>query len=73
MTENTTSEDEQDLQAKIVNSMREFAAQNPAITEAMAVMNMTMPEYLQAIEAIRGGQIVSASSVVWPADLPAAF
>jgi hypothetical protein len=46
--------------------MAAFSAQNPEIIEAMAVMNIALPDYLQAVEAIRGGQTMSASSVVGP-------
>lgn len=61
---NIVAENLQELQARIVKDMERFAAQNPTIAEALAVMNLTMPEYMRAIEAIRGGEIVSASSVV---------
>ena len=54
----------QDLQDRILQKMKEFSAQNPAIAEAMAVMNMTMPEYLEALDAIHGPRIVSGSSAV---------
>jgi len=67
MAENdTTNEDIQALQARIVEGMAAFSAQNPEIIEAMAVMNIALPDYLQAVEAIRGGQTMSASSVVGP-------
>jgi len=54
--------DRQDMQDRIVQSMKEFEAENPAITEAMAVMNMTMPDYCLAMESIRGGQVVISAS-----------
>lgn len=62
MPTNATSEEMKDLQARIVESMEEFSAQEPAITEALAVMNMTMPDYVRAMDAIRGGQVVSVSA-----------
>jgi hypothetical protein len=54
----------QDMQDRIIQSMKDFAAENPAITEAMTVMNMTMPDYYLAMESIRGGQVISASAYV---------
>jgi hypothetical protein len=65
----TTNEDIQGLQATIVEGMAAFSAQNPEIIEAMAVMSIALPDYLQAVEAIRGGQTTSASSVVGPTPL----
>jgi hypothetical protein len=44
--------------------MKDFAAENPTIAEAMAVMSVTMPDYYRAMESIRGGQIITASAYV---------
>jgi len=52
----------QGMQERIIQGMKEFEAENPAITEAMTVMNMTMPDYYLAMESIRGGQIITASA-----------
>ncbi|MFY9727257.1 MAG: hypothetical protein WB579_23100 [Bryobacteraceae bacterium] len=54
----------QEMQDRIVQSMKDFAAENPSIAEAMAVMNVTMPDYYRAMESIRGGQIITASAYV---------
>lgn len=54
----------QGMQDRIIQSMKDFAAENPAITEAMNVMNMSMPDYYLAMESIRGGQIITASAYV---------
>jgi len=57
-----TSEEVKDMQARVVQGMAEFSASNPEIAEALAVMNMTMPDYIRALEAIRGGHIVTTSA-----------
>ena len=64
MPDTTTPEELKDIQARIVQRMTEFSAENPAIAEAMAVMNMTMPEYAQAMEAIHGGRVFPASAYI---------
>jgi hypothetical protein len=72
MPDNTTTEEMKDLQARIVRRMEEFSVENPAIAEALAVMNMTMPEYVQAIDAIHGGQVFPASAYI-ALPLPTSF
>jgi len=57
-----TSQEMKDMQSVIVQRMNDFSAENPTIVEALTVMNMTMPDYFQAMDAIRGGQIASVSS-----------
>ena len=52
------------LQDRIIQSMKDFAAENPAVAEAMTVMNITMPDYYLAMESMRGGQIIAASAYV---------
>ncbi len=63
MPEDNTSE-RLAMQERIIQSMNDFAAENPAIAEAMTVMNMTMPDYYLAMESMRGGQIIAASAYV---------
>jgi hypothetical protein len=50
------------LQEEVVKAMDEFAKANPEIIEAMRVMNMSLADYLQAMECARGGLTVSYSS-----------
>jgi hypothetical protein len=50
------------IQEQIVKQMQDFSAKNPQIAEALEVMNMSVADYLQAMEAIRGGQTVSCST-----------
>ncbi len=52
------------LQDDVVRQMQEFSSENPQIVEALGVMNMTMPDYFTALDAIRGADIVSFSSSV---------
>ena len=59
-----TTGEQRDLQDRIIKGMKDFEAENPLITEALAVMNITMADYLQAMESLRGDQIVSASVYV---------
>jgi DNA-directed RNA polymerase specialized sigma subunit len=49
------------VQAHIIREMQEFSTKNPQIAEALEVMNISLAEYLQAMEAIRGGQTISCS------------
>jgi len=63
MDKNVENHEPEDLQEQLIRSMADFARENPEIAEAMNVMNMTMPEYFQAIDALRGGQVVAASSL----------
>jgi hypothetical protein len=48
-------------QEAILEQIRDFSARNPQITEALEVMNLSMADYLQALETLRGGQTVSCS------------
>jgi hypothetical protein len=50
------------VQQSILGSIEEFEKNNPEIVEAMGVMNMSMVQYLTAMESVRGGQSVSYSS-----------
>ena len=50
------------MQESIVGRMEEFSRDNPEIIEAMQVMNMSMPDYLQAIQSVREGETFSCSS-----------
>ena len=50
------------LQEEVLKAMSEFAKNNPEIIEAMQVMNMSIADYLQAMESALGGQTVSYSS-----------
>jgi hypothetical protein len=50
------------LQEEVLKAMSEFAKNNPEIIEALQVMNMSLADYLQAMECTRGGQTVSYSS-----------
>ena len=50
--ENKTSEE---IQLTIVGDIEEFRKNNPEIIAAMEVMNMSMTDYLQAMESVRGG------------------
>ncbi len=63
MSDNTTVE-MMDMQARVLQRIQEFSIENPTIEEAVAVMNMTMPDYLLALDTIRGGNVVSASASV---------
>jgi len=56
--------EQQGLQDQIAQQMKDFVAENPDIGEAMAVMNMTMPDYYLAMESIRGDRVISASVYV---------
>ncbi len=53
----------EELQDEIVKAMDDFAKLNPEIAQAMQVMNMSLADYLQAMEAARGGQTASYSSL----------
>jgi hypothetical protein len=64
MPENAAPEQMEDVQARIEQSLKEFSESNPAIAEALSVMNMTMSEYVQAMDAIQGRQILPASTYV---------
>ena len=55
------------MQQKVVGEIEEFAKANPEIIEAMEVMNMSMPDYLQAMESVRATETFSCSS---SSDLP---
>ncbi|MGB6942534.1 MAG: hypothetical protein WBE37_09085 [Bryobacteraceae bacterium] len=57
--ENKTSEE---IQLTIVGDIEEFRKNNPEIIAAMEVMNMSMTDYLQAMESVRGGQTYSYSA-----------
>jgi hypothetical protein len=50
------------LQEEVLRAMNEFAKNNPELMEAMNVMNMSLADYLRAMECARGGQTVSYSS-----------
>ena len=52
----------EELQEEVVEGMAEFARNNPEIIEAMRVMNMSMPDYLQAIQSVREAETFSCSS-----------
>lgn len=52
----------EDIQQGVVEGMAEFSRNNPEIVEAMQVMNMSMPDYLQAIQAVREAETFSCSS-----------
>ena len=54
----------QEMQDRVIQSMRDFAAENPALAEAMAVMNMTMPDYYLAMESIPRWPNVTASAYI---------
>jgi hypothetical protein len=62
--EDQNKEQLSELQERLVSSIEEFSAANPTITEALAVMNMTLPDYVQAMESIHGAQVFPASSYV---------
>jgi hypothetical protein len=48
-------------QEAILKEIQDFSSRNPQIMEALEVMNLSLTDYLQALEAMRGGQIVSCS------------
>jgi len=52
----------EELQDQIVEGMAEFSRNNPEIVEAMQVMNMSMTDYLQAIQSVREAETFSCSS-----------
>jgi hypothetical protein len=52
----------QTVQDTVLKQMEVFSQNNPEIVEALGLMNLTMADYLQAVEAIRGGQTFSCSS-----------
>jgi hypothetical protein len=56
--------DPQEQEARLLQRIEEFRAANPEITEALSVMNMTMSDYLVAIDAMQGRQVFSASAQV---------
>jgi hypothetical protein len=55
------------IQRTVVEDIEEFAKNNPEIIEAMKVMNISMPDYLQAMESVRAAETFSCSS---SSDLP---
>ena len=57
----------EEIQQRVVGEMEGFAKANPEIIEAMRVMNMSMPDYLQALESVRAAETFSCSST---SDLP---
>jgi hypothetical protein len=51
------------LQEALLSAVEEFSRENPQIIEAMQVMNMSMNDYLQAMESARGGQSASFTPI----------
>jgi hypothetical protein len=52
----------QELQNMAVAAMTQFLRENPEIEEAMQIMNMSLSDYLQAMESVRTGPTVSYST-----------
>jgi hypothetical protein len=60
------------LQEGIVKEIEQFSKDNPEIVEAMKVMNMSMDDYIQAMDSVRATQTFSCSSFTQlPTHLPA--
>jgi len=62
MQEEQNGKDFEALQEAVVERMRELSEGNPEIVEAMRVMNMSMPDYLQALQAVREVDTFSCSA-----------
>jgi hypothetical protein len=50
------------LQEEMLKKMQEFSRSNPEIMEAMDVMNMSMADYIEAMDSVRSTQIFSCST-----------
>ena len=61
MLEATRPTDASLTQEAVLNGIRDFSAKNPEIIEALAVMNLSMADYLQALAAIKGTETASCS------------
>lgn len=59
------------FQENMVSNIEQFSKDHPEIIEAMKVMNMSMADYIEAMDSVRGGQTFSSSSFCpIPTQLP---
>ena len=59
------------LQESVVREIEQFSTDHPEIMEAMQVMNMSIADYIEAMDSVRARQTFSCSSFSHlPTQLP---